>query len=362
MNAYDRYLFRQMFSTLLKTLLSLVLIFVLVDLLTHRQDNIINYEIPILVALRYYLDFSPLILFQYQVAAVAVLVSVLMVMGRAAQDNEITACLAGGVSIWRVARAPILFALLTAVSAFVIEDFWGSKAVANAYDLESRYFQRASDDHRAGVSWANLDGKWICHIMKFNRKSLSGQDVYLYAKSPERVEEIRADRIYWDESAAKWILEGGRWVIFNPQQGWEEQITRITQTAAPFAESPKELFALEDPPETKSAQELITDLQYAESLHIPVTMQWVSLHGKFARPFVCFIMVFIAIPFAMRVRRGGMVVGVGLSLAIALAYMLLFYMGMGLGYINTLPPVVAAWLANGVFACIAGVLCLRMPS
>jgi lipopolysaccharide export system permease protein len=362
MTVYDRYLLKNLFVTFAKVLVSLLLIFVVVDVITHRQDNIINYGIPIGIVLRYYLDFSPVVLFQYQVAAVAVLISALMVMGRAAQDNELTACFAGGVGLWRVARAPIFFALLTAIGAFVIEDQWGSKATENAYALESRYFLRASDSHRQGVSWTNLNGEWTCHIMKFNRKALTGQDVYLYSKSPEKVQEVRANRIYWDDASAQWILEDGRWVTFNPQVGWEQEIARITQTPGPFLESPQELFALEHPPETKSAKELLGDLHYAEALNIPVTVQWVSFHGKFARPAVCFLMVFIAIPFAMRVRRGGVAVGFGLSIAIALAYMLLYYAGIGLGYINTLPPFAAAWMANAVFACVAGVLCFRTPS
>ena len=126
-------------------------------------------------------------------------------------------------------------------------------------------------------------------------------------------------------------------------------VSRITQAIAPFGEPPETLFALEAPASAKTAEELKDDLLRAEYMGIPVQHHWVQYHIKFARPALCFIMIWLAMPFAIRMRRGGLAVGFGLSIALALAYMLTFYATVGLGTLGELQPAVAAWFANVVF-------------
>jgi len=82
---------------------------------------------------------------------------------------------------------------------------------------------------------------------------------------------------------------------------------------------------------------------------MPVQAQWVDYHAKFAQPALLFIMSLLAVPFAMRVRRGGIAVSFGLSIAIGLAYIFLFFVATGLGHIQQLPPAAAAWLPNALF-------------
>jgi LPS export ABC transporter permease LptG len=362
MTILDRYLTRRLLFTLFKLMLSLVLLFVIIDLVTHRQDNISKYDIPLHIVAWYYLNMIPTILFQYQFAAMALLVSALMVLGRAAQDNEITAFMSGGVGLRRIARAPVALALLLAIAAFAADDTMGVRAANNYRQTQREYFSWFDNTSRGGVSWTNLSGGWTCHILKFNREALTGQDVYLHSIREDLVQEIRAHRIWWDAPHRQWQLEDGRWFTLYPGQDMTQNVDRITQIPAPFSEAPETLFALDDPPETKSASTLARDLEQAESLGIPVQAHWVDYHAKFARPALCFVMIWLAIPFAIRLRRGGFMIGFGVSIAIALAYLLLFYMGLGLGHLGKLPPFAAAWLANAAFLVFGLVLFYRTPT
>lgn len=345
----DRYLGRRLLATLLKILLALVLLFIVIDLLTHRQDDIGKYQIPARVVVLYYLSYVPVILFEYQAAALGMLVAGLMVLGRAAQDQEVTAALAGGVSLRRLVRMPVLIALVLALAAFAAEQTLGVRAIGVAQRIEDEYFTRFSPDRRSGISWTNLGDGWTCHVLKFNREALTGQDVFIHSMGADLVRELRADRIYWDPDRRQWILEDGRRFVLHPGDEMRQQVERITQTPAPFDEPPEQLFALEQPASTKDAWELRRDLRHAQRLGLPTARHWVDYHVKFARPALCFIMIWLAIPFAIRLRRGGIAIGFGVSIAIALAYMLVFFACIGLGHLGKLPPVAAAWLANAVF-------------
>ena len=95
---------------------------------------------------------------------------------------------------------------------------------------------------------------------------------------------------------------------------------------------------------------------------MPVENRRVHYYAKFSQPFLCFVMIFIAIPFAMRLRRGGVAISFGVSLAIAAAYLVVFALGMLLGDAGRLPPPIAAWLGNIVFLGAGLVLFARTPS
>ena len=92
---------------------------------------------------------------------------------------------------------------------------------------------------------------------------------------------------------------------------------------------------------------------------VPVLKQRVEYHLKFAQPALCLVMILLAVPFALRLRRGGIGIGFGVAVAIGLAYLSVFYAGIGLGYLDKLPPALAAWLANAVFFALGIVLFKR---
>ncbi|HNZ49159.1 MAG TPA: LptF/LptG family permease [Candidatus Hydrogenedentes bacterium] len=362
MNVLDRYLAGRLLSVFAKVVLSLVLLVCLIDLVVTRQSAIARYQVPWLVVLQYYLTFAPTILFEYHAAAVSLLVAALIVLGRAAQDNEILALLAGGVSLRRIVRAPVAVAFLIALLVFAVQESYGVHASKLHRHIQSRFFSKITDRTRHGVSWTNLGDGWTCHILKFNTRANSGQDVYLHAFRGKRLEEIRANRIYWDEEKSKWLLEDGRRAIFDQDKEWEILSSRITQEEAPFQEPPEKLFALSVSAQEKSAGDLSRDIEEARSMGVPVREHLVNYHVKFAQPALCFVIIWLAIPFAIRLRKGGIMMSFGVSAMIALVYLVLFAVGVGLGYMGTLPPPAAAWAANALFFIVGLLLFRRVPT
>ena len=357
----DRYFTRRLIATYLKVAITLVGVVILVDLLATRQREIEKYEVPWSVVVRYYLAFGPSVLFKFQAAAVSMLVAGLIVVGNAAQNNEVVASLAGGISLYRLLRAPILVAALLAVGVFVLGNTLGTRAFAEYNRLEREYFSRFEQERRAGVSWTNLSGDWTAHAGQFNRVALTGQDVIIHDIQEGRVQDIRAGRIFWDPDRNQWLLEDGRWFSFDPATN-EERTARITQCPAPFTETPAQLFALETPPDAKSTGQLRHDLLAAEGLGMPVASQWVDYHIKFAQPALIFVMLLLAIPFALLVRRGGIAISFGVAIGIGIAYIFCFFIFTGLGHIQQLPPIVAAWAANILFFAGALYLLWKTPT
>jgi lipopolysaccharide export system permease protein len=362
MNLYDRYIARQLLLALLKTLLAFALLYFLIDLLTARQYSIDKYDVPWPVVFQYYGSNIPTFMFKYQALALAFLVSTLLVLGKAAQDHEITALLASGTSMARIARVPVLIAIALTLGVFAFENTLGIQSARTADRIEREYFMRFTEDGGAGPSWTNLgDKKWSCHILRFNPIALTGKDVFIHAFTENGMEEIRANRIYWDPARNQWILEDGRWASFKRDASTRDTAL-ISQQPAPFGETPDMLFALTRPAENKSVTTLYHDLKSAEAMGVPAASGWVAFHAKFSRPALCFVIVWLAIPFALKIRRGGLFISFGMSIALGLAYVMLYVVSVGLGTIGLLPPFLAAWLATTLFLAGGVYLFRRMPT
>ena len=81
----------------------------------------------------------------------------------------------------------------------------------------------------------------------------------------------------------------------------------------------------------------------------------VDLHLKVATPFAAVVMMLLAVPLATRgTRATSLPAAIGLGFAIGISYFFVVGFSRALGQTGSLPPLVAAWTANAVFAVVAG--------
>ena len=117
-----------------------------------------------------------------------------------------------------------------------------------------------------------------------------------------------------------------------------------------------------EPAETKSARRLAADISAAASRGVPTNSLRVDYHAQFARPAICFVMVWLAIPFALRLRRGGLAISFGISILVAIAYLMIYGVCMTLGHAGRIHPEAAAWFANAVFMGAGMTLFVKTPT
>ncbi|MFQ6067386.1 MAG: LptF/LptG family permease [bacterium] len=72
----------------------------------------------------------------------------------------------------------------------------------------------------------------------------------------------------------------------------------------------------------------------------------VNFHGRIAIPLATFLLGLIAVPLAIKMKRGEKSINLGISLVIAVVYYVLFLTGRFLGRGGFLPPYLAMWLPN----------------
>jgi LPS export ABC transporter permease LptF/LPS export ABC transporter permease LptG len=86
----------------------------------------------------------------------------------------------------------------------------------------------------------------------------------------------------------------------------------------------------------------------------------VELHQRFAFPVACFAFALIAVPLGAQPRRGGRAAGTLLAVIVIASYYLLFIVGAGLARQGAVPPAAGMWIANVVLALAGLALLPRM--
>ena len=172
---------------------------------------------------------------------------------------------------------------------------------------------------------------------------------------------VFADHAHWEEKMNRWVCE----------QGWERSFSESAiQQYRPFDVST--FSAVSEPPsyfkkEVKQSLEMnyeqlsryIHDLQQSG---FEVVRLKVQLQKKIAFPIITFVMVILAIPFALSAGKRGAVAGVATAIGIAVIYSVISGLFEAMGNISQLPPVLAAWSPDVIFALVGGYLILKVPT
>jgi len=88
----------------------------------------------------------------------------------------------------------------------------------------------------------------------------------------------------------------------------------------------------------------------------------VQLQKKIAYPIITLVMAVLAVPFALSSGKRGAIAGVAVAVGVAVVYWTVSGLFEAMGNIAQLPPVLAAWSPDLIFALLGGYLILKVPT
>jgi LPS export ABC transporter permease LptF/LPS export ABC transporter permease LptG len=301
----------------------------------------------------------------YESAPLSVLVGVLVTFGIMAKHNEVIAFKATGVSLYRLA-APVLMASLLLSAGLFAMDYSSILPEAN----RRQDALRDEIKGRAPRTYLRPDRKWIIagqgsriyYYEYFDTRAtaMDGVSVYEFDTHPFQLKRhISARRARWEPATGAWIFVNG-WS--REMKSRVESVGQTFQAAAfPELTEPPAYFlkeAIQDK-QMNSTQlgAYIHELRQSgfDTVHLRV-----QLAKKFSVPLFAFIMALISVPFAFLTGSRGAMAGVGVSLGLAVAYWSLGQLFEQLGNVNQLPPEIAAWAPDALFAVAALYLTTRL--
>ncbi len=336
-------------------MMGFLLIYVLVDFF-DRLNVFLRYHTSAITVLRYFLFKIPLIV--TQLVPVATLGAVLLALGMMARYNELTALKACGVSTLQLARSIILAALALSIGILL----WNELAVPYASE-RARYIDLVEIRNKPRKALLSANGMWfhgragIYNIEHFDAPSgsLVGMVVYDFAPGFELRRIIEIPAAQWRQG--RWALTGAIERTFD--RDGEVRTRKLAPGEFVLNDEPGDFQVIEKEADELSFRTLRHHIRELSRKGIDTTESRVDLHLKLALPLVPLVMVLIGVPVATRnPRRRTLATSVGMGLVIGFSYWVLLALTVSLGHGGAMPPAVAAWAANAVFAVLAAFLFL----
>jgi len=359
----DDYLLRDFtfnFGLVVGTLVVLSLIFTMFELL---GDMLRPGHVSWWVMGEYLLNLTPFLL--YNLAQYSVLLAVLITLGLMQRSNEITALKATGISVYRIVIPVLLAAVLVAFGLFVADEFYlphtNKRQDALLNEIKGKPAQTYLNPYR---KWIFGQRSTIYYYQVFDSDRNQFGDLSVFQFNPKNfqlVSRVYTNRANWDDRLNRWICT----------QGWERSFSGAAiQNFRNFDVSTFD--AVSEPPtyfkkEVKQSLEMnyeqlrgyIHDLQQSG---FEVVKLRVQLQKKIAFPVITFVMGVLAIPFALSAGKRGATAGVATAIGIAVVYTVVSGLFEAMGNISQLPPVLAAWSPDVIFALVGGYLILKVPT
>jgi len=348
MTIIHRYLTRELLKYFSIVLASVVGIYLTVDFF-GRIDDFLEAKLPLSMALEFFLLKVPLIV--GQVMPVGVLLAVLIVFGLMVRSNEILALKSGGVSVRTLIKPVCAMGLVCSVLLFLLSEVLVPVTTAKSNEIwRSEVKGESAVSSRKKNIWIRGDHS-IHHVTYFNfsDKTIFGVTLNYFDKDFRLIRRLDAHKgVYMEEGWHLFdVLEQS---LVDGNGGYD--VTCKNDTLARLEFGPEDLRRVAKKPEEMSYGELSAYIGEVEDQGYDATSHKVDLKAKTAYPLVCLIMSVLGVGLALwQQRREGFAANVFYGIVLAFLYWTLHSFCLSLGYGELLPPIVASWIANSVFAC-----------
>jgi len=268
------------------------------------------------------------------------------------KHNELTAMQGSGESPWRLARPLLLAGFIISLAQYalnesIVPSFYSEQKRILTEDIKRQSV--ADRQSRSGIRLLGSGGRFFV-AQFFDARASQLRQVSVQVKDgPILLERIDAKLARYQEG--DWIFEDGVIRVFGDST---ESAARFRRYAtSEVTEVPLDFARTDEDPFHMSMRSLLAFARRLEEYGGETQKHMTNFHIRASFPLANLIMVLLGAALSLRIVRGSPVaLGIGLSVSIGFAYFAFIRMGQALGYNGTLPPVVAAWLANVVFAVI----------
>jgi len=290
----------------------------------------------------------------------ATLIAALLSLGNLSSHNEIIAMRAGGVSLTKIITPLLVGGLLISIFGFINNEFIMPICTTRATYIRSVEIEKNSQQvmFQQSKLWLRGPNNSIVNIefVSPNRNEMLGLNIYVLNPDYSVRERITAKSLIWDNGS--WKLKHSRTIAIH---GDTVQSRISDGEVFNIVENPDDLGMIVKDSEEMSFSEMWDYVRQLKSSGYEATKYEVDLHSKLAFPLTSLLVVLISIPFSFhKVRSGGAAKGFAFAILIAFAYLTLMGIGQSLGNSSILPPLIAAWLANIIFAVASILILIRM--
>ncbi len=355
----DRYIIGKFIGTYIFAIAMIIVIVVIFDYV-EKIDDFTELKAPLkAIIFDYYLNFVPFFINQF--SGLFTFIAVIFFTSKMAYQTEIVAMLSGGMSFRRLMWPYFLGALMITTLSLSLNLWLIPVSQRHCVAFENQYIKRRQNYQFERHIYRQIEPGTFAYIRNYSKNT--GQASFF------AIEE------YADGSMSS-VLEASE-VTFSPET---KRWTAPRYTTRTFDSLGMETFAQHrnldtlinlEVTELGRVNELIKTMNISE-LNLFIRQQRakgsdsiniieVERHARFAYPLATFILTLIGVSLSSRKVRGGTGLHIGIGTGLCFSYILFNRFFEEFAKSGTLPPGLAVWIPNIIYAFIAVYLYRKAP-
>lgn len=357
MKIIDRLILKEFIKFSILALICVVMLYNLIDLF-EELSYFTRRRVNILTVLEYYAYLTPQAV--TLLLPVALILATFLVYGMMTRHREIYAYLSAGVSIFRIFRIVFIIGAISVLGLFAHREWIEipfAQRLANLkyYKIEKRGKQESQK--RRDIYYVGEQGK-IYFIREFESSGIL-RNFYVSELDKNRKTTRRID-------VAEARYRNGIW--YGKDVYVRDFVGEATEKLAHYdslplvslTEKPEDFITEIRPIEETPTLDLYRYLKKMKCAGEQVNKEEVEFNFRFANAFIGFVVILLGLPLSIRLRRGGVMLGLGLGLLFSFLYWGLIQVAKAFGYVGAMNPFMSAWLPNFIFGLIACYFFVRL--
>ncbi|MEO0141913.1 MAG: LptF/LptG family permease [candidate division WOR-3 bacterium] len=346
MKIIEHYVLGNYLRNFVLSLLVLIFIYIIINLFdnlgSYLSKNVHFWDIIV-----YYLYLTPS--YTILLIPIASIIGVFFIFGYMTKNRELLALRSNGMDINSLFFLIIIAGIFISIFTFVFQETIGVWAQEKLYRHKMEKIDRRQvpvEKQRRNFFYYGEDN-WLYYIKHLNARDSTMANVTLWKFGKEQRIEKRIDAV---SAHYQGVWEFMDVTIRKFDTLGNESLANYDKYPLPeLAEKPEDFLRRIKPVEEMNFLEIQKFVKRKMRAGENVAKEQVELNYRFSFPVITLILLLIALPISVVLRRGGIAVGLGMSIVIAFVYWGLIQSCRAYGYAGEMEPFLAAWLPNFIF-------------
>lgn len=352
----DWYIIKQFLGTYVFAIALIISISVVFDI-NEKIDKFLNPDVPLkAIVFDYYMNFIPY--FANLFSPLFTFITVIFFTSRLADNSEVIAMLASGMSFKRLMLPYGISAAIIAIVTFILNAFIIPPANSTRIEFQNQYIRNKKVDYVRNMQ-IEIEPGVVAYFERYDANSNMGYRFSLqHFDNKKLVSRLTANSIKYD-SLHQWTVID---YMIRDFDGLRESITTGNRKDTTLTIVPADFLISVNDCETMTTPELevYINRQKKRGIGNIQTFQ-IEYHKRFATIMAAFILTSIGASLSSRKIKGGMGLNIGIGLALSFSYILFMTVTSTFAINGYVSPMVAAWIPNVIYTFIAIYLYQKAP-
>ncbi len=354
----DIYIIKKFLSTFFFTLLLIVCVIIVFDL-SERLEEFIDKKAPIkAIIFDYYVNYIPYL--ANMMSPLFIFISVIFFTSKMASNSEIVAILASGISFKRLLRPFLICAILLAGLSYVLNNFLIPESNKKRIAFEEQYYRNKLRNYSQDIHMKINDNTYV-YMTNFVIDLNLGNNFSIerFNDDGELEYKLLSDNVKWDTTINMWSITN---YVERHINGLEETIKKGVKKDTILDLKVEEFKRRNNYVTTMNLFELN---DFIEEQTFKGSQQIVNYElerqQRSSYPFATIVLTLIGVSVSSRKVRGGIGLHIGIGLLISFSYILFMQISATFALNSGVPAIVAVWIPNVVYGCLAAYLLKKAP-